>query len=49
MTATYECKNHEWRCEESGGFCIELTKQCDGATDCPNGEDEKFCEEKTGR
>lgn len=44
LTARYECKNYEWQCE-SDGSCIPLTGQCDDIADCPNGEDEKFCQE----
>lgn len=38
-----ECATHEFACDS--GLCISKPRICDGITDCPNGEDEKYCPE----
>ena len=40
------CKHHEcpdsYKCQES--YCIALHMVCDGVNDCPDSEDELFCD-----
>ena len=45
------CKHHEcpdsYKCEES--YCIALHMVCDGVNDCPDSEDELFCDKLNTR
>lgn len=35
------CSRNEFMCDS--GLCISKPHLCDGISDCPNGDDEKYC------
>ncbi|CAB4066343.1 unnamed protein product [Lepeophtheirus salmonis] len=41
LDSDISCKDHEWTCDD--GHCIPFVNQCNGVSDCPGGEDEKYC------